>query len=160
LTALNDTREQLVEVRDILRQKLELMQEFACLAELLQSVLKSRDMDRFDEIVEQRQQVIETINDLDRKLPHTEKINPGNLFTLSGDAVPGDITGEIRELIGELRQCLVRVREIDQKTKAGLERNYYDLARNLDALRTAKQAGNMYRKKARQVEGYFVDKKR
>ncbi|MBF7081969.1 flagellar export chaperone FlgN [Desulfallas sp. Bu1-1] len=157
---MNDTREQLVEVRDILRQKLELMQEFACLAELLQSALKSREMDKFQEVIERRQRIIEKVNGLDRKLSHTEKINPGNLFTLSDDAVPGDITGEIRELIGELRQCLVRVREIDQKTKADLERDYHDLVRNLDALRTAKQARNMYRKKARQVEGYFVDKKR
>lgn len=152
---------QMLEVRDALRQKIALVNEFTRLGETLQAVLKSGDVDGLQQVLAARQRVIDAINELDRRVAPAAQNNPGKgMPGLSGDTAEGGIAGEIRQLAGEARRCLERALEMERQVKAGLEQCCQELDHNLDTLRAARRAGNMYRQRARQLGGYFVDSKK
>jgi hypothetical protein len=141
-------------VQDMLGQKLELMRRFCSLTELLLKALDSEDMQKFNELLEARQEIINQVNKLD-------EVNAGNPAA-GADANPvnSNQPGEMQQIRRKIQECLLRAREMDGQMQTFIEQRFRNMAKNMGNVRVARRAETMYRKKATSQHGYFVDKKK
>jgi len=140
----------LVKERDLLQQKLKLMQEFYRLTELQQNALSSEDMEQFNELIAGRQQVIDKINTLDGEMVELP-ITPV-------DDLTHELAGEIAGLREKIQGCLQMANSLNQTIRDSLEKSLKDVMHSIGILRVTKQTENMYRDQKQHIQGFFLDK--
>ncbi|TYO95492.1 flagellar export chaperone FlgN [Desulfallas thermosapovorans] len=142
-------------IAGMLDQKLELLGQFCALTESMLNALGDEDMQRFNDLLECRQDVIDRVNDLDVRLAKC-----GIPFS-PGDIRPEGVQpGARQQITGEINACLTKAREMDRQIHTIIQQRYRDLTKNASAVRVARQAENIYRKKTASRYGYFIDKKK
>ncbi|AGL01664.1 hypothetical protein [Desulfoscipio gibsoniae] len=138
----------------ILRKKLALLKEFYYLTNSLQRTLSSENIEEFNDILEERKKLIESINSLDKELLLNEKQIP---TPYNANEIPNN---EIKELEINIKVYLMQIRGIDQKVQHDLKQNYNNIIKALDTMRVNRLAVASYYKKNNQPPAFFVDKKK
>lgn len=142
-------------VNDVLGQKLELLRQFCDLTELILQALDDEDMHKLSDLLGARQGVIDQVDDLNSRLvSHGFDITAGNIKLCGGQ------TGQTQQIMAEIKVCLAKAQDMDRHVHTIIQQRYRDLTKNVSAVRVAREAETMYRKKAVSRYGYFVDKKK
>lgn len=141
-----------LKVREILHNKLTLLQEFYRITLALQHALTEDETLLINDLINQRQKIIDQINGLDSEMALLEKHQHVE------DNI--EINNETEALKLQIRNCLQQTKKIDQEISSSFKEKLQEITTSLRSLRVSRQAQTLYIKKARQVQGFFVDKKK
>ncbi|SFQ96988.1 hypothetical protein [Desulfoscipio geothermicus] len=154
-------REPLLKTRAALQKKLALLQEFCLMTTLQQQALAGDDMQKFNELIEARQKIIDIVDGLDKEIIIREQAYLANARqAVFHNAAAEKLVRDMQRLKQNIQDCLLQVQEINRQVMQELEEKHHALVKSMGKLRTARQADNLYRKKARQMRAYFIDKKK
>lgn len=163
MTHKSDESFDLIKIKERSYQKLTYFKEFYELTKQLQIVIENNDVNNINNLLEARQnliKLIDQINSKDANIRATKDKRPDAETQTLINMPATDIPGELVELENEIRLYIENICAIDKSIKNILEESFRNTIKSINQLQTAWHTEATYRKKARQVQGFFVNKKR
>ncbi|HBX23711.1 MAG TPA: hypothetical protein DEF34_08815 [Desulfotomaculum sp.] len=134
---------------ELIEKKNAYLKEFLRLTVLQKEALAASNMERFNELMDAKQAVIEQVDLLDMELI---------LQKNNSHFAPG--ANQKAELELDTQKYLQQIRVLDIEVNELMQQNLSDTIKSINELQVAKRTETAYRNNARVAHSYFVNKQR
>lgn len=126
------------------------LKEFLRLTVLQKEALAENNMDRFNELLDAKQAVIEQVDLLDMEV----------ILHKTGGHNHGDEKNKKAELELTTKKYLQQIQVLDKEINKLMQQNLNDTIKSINELQVAKRTETAYRNNARVANSYFINKQR
>ena len=145
----------------LLKKKNSFLKEFLRLTVLQKQALAEKNMERFNELMDAKQAVIEQVDLLDVELilykTGGHSTGDGRVVP-AADSVPGVNKAAEPEL--DTKQYLQQIQVLDIEINQLIQQNLSETIKSINELQVAKRTETAYRNNARAAHSYFINKQR
>lgn len=143
--------------------KLVLMKDLLRITEEQQEVIDNEKVEMLDQLIQQKQSIMEKIDLLDKEFLDKygllkSQLGVEDLQEIDGQKLPE--FKELKEKISEVVSFVEKIQQLDRENTQSLKRNMEKVKQNLKTIRTGKKAITGYNSVYKESHSIFMDKKK
>lgn len=150
-------------IASLLEKKNSFLKEFLRLTARQKQALAEKDMDRFNELMEAKQSIIEQVDILDVKLVLHKNKSRETVHNEAGSSSgkpPMENPDRITELEQSVRQLLQQIKTLDLEVNDLMKQSLSETIKSINELQTARRTEAAYRSNTRPAHSFFINKKK